>query len=225
MSVQIRIASVVCLSALLAPRAFCQAQKDSQDTAAIVVLGGTNPRARPEFDRGSVERARRLHSMTLVLRRSHYQQASLERFLNELQDPSSPKYHRWLNPSEFGDRFGASKEQLDRAEQWLRSQGFQVESANRARSWIVFQGTVSQVEQAFHTEIHRYKVGTREHFAPVRPPSVGAEIAVVVSGIRGLDDFYLEPSLRVKPMLGSTTPSAIIGNKIVYFNAFRESHS
>ncbi len=98
----------------------------------MVALGGVNPRARSEYDRGAVELTRNLNQMTLVVRRSPDRQFALKRFLKDLQDPSSP--HRWLDPSEFGERFGASPEQLNRAEQWLGSQGFQVESSSRARS-------------------------------------------------------------------------------------------
>jgi subtilase family serine protease len=36
----------------------------------------------------------------------------LESLLAEQQEPSSPNYHRWLTPEEFGNRFGAASEDL-----------------------------------------------------------------------------------------------------------------
>ena len=51
--------------------------------------------------------------MLLVLKSSAEQETALEQFLAEQQDPSSPHYHEWLTPQQFGERFGASQEDLD----------------------------------------------------------------------------------------------------------------
>ena len=117
-----------------------------------------------------------------------------------MQDPSSPRYHQWLNPEQFGERFGASVTDINRTAEWLRSEGFTVGSVARGRSWIVFSGTVAQAQNAFHTEIRRFQAGAKEHFAPAVPPSVPEEFASIIGAIRGLDDFYPEPSRKPQPM-------------------------
>jgi hypothetical protein len=63
------------------------------------------PRARHEDDRGPLESASKLSHLTLVLRRSPEQRAALDRLLEELQDPSSPNFHQWQTPEQFGQRF------------------------------------------------------------------------------------------------------------------------
>src|SRR2546430_9721016 len=41
---------------------------------------------------------------------------------------------------------------------WLQSKGFTVEGVSRGRTELFFTGSVSQIERAFRTEIHRYDV-------------------------------------------------------------------
>ena len=67
--------------------------------------------------------------MLLVLKRSPEQQAALEKLLAEQQDKSSPNYHKWLSPDEFGQQFGASDQDIQKITSWLQSHGFQVNSA------------------------------------------------------------------------------------------------
>ena len=170
-------------------------------TAGTVLLGGAlNRRVRSADDRGPVEVGRKLPHMTLVFKRNPEQRAALDRLLRELQDHSSPNYHKWLTPEEFGARFGPSGADLKEAADWLRSEGFTVESTARGRGWIVFSGTVAQAQNAFHTEIHGYQVGARAHFAPAVAPSIPARFETLVGTIRGLDDFYFEPTKRTRPL-------------------------
>jgi uncharacterized protein (TIGR03437 family) len=145
--------------------------------------------------------------MALVFGRAPEQREALGRFLGEVQDPSHPNYHKWLTPEEFGERFGTGPEQMRQVLDWLRSEGFTVQSTARGRGWIVFSGTVGQAENAFHTEIHRYQVGTKTHFAPDRPPSVPAQFAQLVESIRGLDDFFLESTTHPRPMFTASDGS------------------
>jgi subtilase family serine protease len=182
--------------------------------------GVVNPRVRREDDSGPVETARKLSQLTLVFRRTPEQREALDRLLEELQDPSSSNYHNWLTPDEFGDRFGTSAENLNRAADWLRSEGFVVGSTGRSRGWIVFSGTVAQVQNSFHTQIHRYQVGAKEHYAPADPPSVPPEFGNLIGGIRGLDDFYPEPSIRLEPMATSSdgTHALAPGDIAVIYN-------
>ena len=130
----------------------------------------------------------------------HLKPAGLEEFLADQQNPRSANYHRWLTPEQFGDRFGLSANDLTRITDWLRAEGFQVHDVARGRHWITFSGAAEQVGRAFHTELHRYLVDGRHHFANATEPSVPAALAGVVSAIRGLDDFKLESQAKVVPL-------------------------
>jgi len=164
---------------------------DTQQTA--LVKGGINPAVSRQNDRGAVDAGRRLGYMTLMLTRTAEQRAALSQLLQEQQNPLSPNYRKWLTPEEFAERFGVSPNDLDKLRDWLKSQGFTVESTARGRSWIVFSGTAAQVENTFHTQIRRYQSNGKMHFANAAQPSIPAALESLVGGIRGLDDFYPEP--------------------------------
>jgi subtilase family serine protease len=170
-----------------------------------VVPGHLHPRARPEFDQGRLDSLTPLHRMTVVFKRTETQQANLNALLQEQQDPSSPNYHLWLTPEEFGDRFGLSAADLDKVASWLQSQGFTIDGTARGRSWITFSGAGGQVDAAFRTELHEYSVNGVPHYAAAKEPSVPSALVDVVSGFSSLHDFGMKS--RVKPRRAHFTSS------------------
>ena len=163
------------------------------DSARIVRLNGNlRPAMLRRNDGGRVNAAFPIPAMTLFLKPSAGQQSDLRQLLEDQRNPASPLYHRWLTPEEFADRFGPSRGDIAAAADWLRSQGFAVGKVARSRRWIVFSGTSAQVENAFHTEIHRYRLEGKDHYANAAEPFIPEALAEVVLGVDGLDDFLPE---------------------------------
>ena len=158
----------------------------------IALRGNIHPNADPRFDAGPVDPSLKLNHVMVMLKPSAAQQTDLDRLLAEQQDRSSPNYHAWLTPEQFGDRFGISSNDIGQVVSWLQSEGLAVDGVSRARNWIWFSGTAGQVQAALRTEIHRYTVNGESHFANSSEPSVPAAIEPLVSGIRGLDDFHFK---------------------------------
>lgn len=184
----------------LLPALFAQQDRiaGSIDSRSLVVLkGNSNPRARLESDRGTVDPARRLAGITLNFKPSPNQQAELQELLNQQQDRASAKYHHWLQPEEFADRFGLSSTDLAKVAAWAQSQGIAVEYQAHTRTWLRLSGSAAQVQSAFHVQLHSYEVNGEMHFANDRDPSIPAALEPLVSMIRGLDDFYPRPPHRI----------------------------
>src|SRR5262245_58104947 len=78
------------------------------NSARVTLAGGVNPLARPEFSRGAVTDSFVVDRILLLLKRSDEQEAALQSLLEAQQDRSSPNYHQWLTPEDFGKRFGPS---------------------------------------------------------------------------------------------------------------------
>src|SRR5689334_22689070 len=100
---------------------------------AVRLLGNTHPMARPENDAGPVPGDHRLEKMILVLRSDDSQRKSLEALLHAQTDPSSPLYHGWLLPEEFGRHFGVSENDVVELTAWLRSGGFDVDEISTGK--------------------------------------------------------------------------------------------
>ena len=125
----------------------------------------------------------------MMFKRTAEQQADLESFLQEQQDPASRDYHLWLSPEQFADRFGLSADDLNKVVSWLQSQGLAVDEIPPSRSWIVFSGQAEHAQSAFRMAIHHYAVDGTDHFGAASEPSVPAAFGGVALAIRGLDDF------------------------------------
>ncbi len=198
--VGLRSVLFTCLFAVVLP-----AQQDRISAAIdarhpVVVRGSVTPLAQAKYDVGAVEAGFELGNMTLMLRPSATQQAALDELLAEQQDAASPNYHNWLTPDAYAERFGASAADLDKIGGWLRSQGFTVRYTARGRDFISFSGTASQVRAALHTEIHRYQVGVKTHYANATEVSLPAAIAPMAAGVLGLHDFHPRaPRRQVRP--------------------------
>ncbi len=167
----------------------------AQPTSELATLrGNVHALARPESDVGPADPRRVLNHISIHFKPSPERRAELDRLLADQQDPSSPRFHEWLTPEQFGERFGMSPADFDGVSRWLRSAGLQVTAAAAARNWVAFDGSVDSVQRAFRTQIRQYRAGGETHFANASEPSVPAEFAPLVTYISGLNDFHLTPA-------------------------------
>jgi subtilase family serine protease len=127
--------------------------------------------------------------MLLVLKRSPELEASLVALLDEQQDKSSPNYHAWLTPEQFGQQFGPADADLQAITSWLQLQGFQIAKVSNGRTVIEFSGTAAQVQNAFHTEIHKYSVNGADHWANASDPQIPTALLPAVAGVLTLHNF------------------------------------
>lgn len=188
-----------------APRISSEISNGEQST----LKNSLHPMAQAQFDAGRMPADTRINGISMMFARSAAQEADLQALIAAQQNPASPLYHQWLNPDEFAARFGMAESDLNKVESWLEQQGFSIDSVARSRNAIHFSGTARQVEQAFSTEMHYYKINGTQHFAPATELSVPAALAPSVLGIRNLDDFrpkshvLLSKNARVKPAFTS----------------------
>ncbi len=102
---------------------------DEADQGPRVPLpGGVHPLARAQFDRGAVADETPASHLLLVLSRPAERQAALEQFLRDAHTPGSASYHGWITPDQFGARFGAQPEDVQRVSAWLTAHGFAIEA-------------------------------------------------------------------------------------------------
>ncbi|MGB8762127.1 MAG: protease pro-enzyme activation domain-containing protein, partial [Candidatus Sulfotelmatobacter sp.] len=167
------------------------------DESQLSVLhGNTHPLARPQFDLGTAPATLPMLRMLLVLKRSPQQESALRKLLDDQQDKASPRYHKWLTPAEFGRQFGPTDVDIQIIITWLQSHGFQV-GTTKGRTVLEFSGSASQVQQAFHTTIHKYIVNGEQHWANSIDPSIPTALTPAVAGVLTLHNFLKKPQLHL----------------------------
>src|SRR5262245_20464724 len=172
--------------------------------SSVLVRGHIHRMAQPRFDRGQVADLFQMNYVSMMFKTTPEQQNALDLLIEQQQDPSSPNFHHWLTPKEFGDRFGLNSAQYDKIVAWLQERGFTIHEAPESRNWLAFTATAGQLREAFNLRIHEYVVNGNVHYAPANEPSVPAEFANVVLGFRSLHNFRAK-SRMIRPRLTDNT--------------------
>ncbi len=160
------------------------------DEANLVPMHAkVHPLARAEFDRGVVADSLPMNHMVLMLQRSPEQEAALRSLLDEQQTKSSPNYHAWLTPQQFGQQFGVADADIQKVTAWLSQRGFTGIKVGPGNLFIEFSGTAGTVRNAFHTEMHSFLVKGESHMANASVPQIPAALSPVVAGIHSLHNF------------------------------------
>ena len=144
-------------------------------------------------DLGRASASLPMKDMLLRLKPSAAQVTALNKFVADVQNPSSPSFHHWLSPKEFGSRFGVSDADAETVKQWLASNGFTVTQVANGKGWIRFSGTSSQVENTFATEIHSYSAAGAKQYANSKPISIPEALSPAVAGLLSVNSFTKRP--------------------------------
>ena len=179
------------------------------ESKLTVLHGNTHPLAQPQFDRGPAPSDLPMERMQLVLKRSPEQEAALAKLMAEQQDKTSPNYHKWLTPVQFGQQFGPASQDIQTITSWLTSHGFQINTVSNGRTVIQFSGSAAQVQEALHTPIHKFVVNNEEHWANTTDPSIPTALTPVVAGVATLHNFSPKPTARVKHAAKSTVAGKV----------------
>jgi subtilase family serine protease len=124
--------------------------------------------------------------------------AGLQNFVQEVQDPASPFYHKFLTPQEVTARFGPSQQDWDALVTFAKASGFEIINGTREERDLRLRGTVANIEKALHVTMGLYKdlAEDRTFFAIDREPTV--DLPFQIWHITGLDNDSKPHPLYVK---------------------------
>src|SRR5713101_8620576 len=115
--------------------------------------------------------------------------ANLDSYLQEITNPQSPLYRRYLNPASFAALYGPLPQSEAAIVDYLRSQGFTISGTYANHLVVDAVGTVAQAEQTFQVQINNYRSASGHIvFANANTPSLPISIAPLISSVSGLDD-------------------------------------
>jgi subtilase family serine protease len=125
-------------------------------------------------------------TLTVVLNRSD--EAGFQRFLADVEDPTSPNHGKFLSQPEITRRFGPSQQAYDETLAYLQQQGFTLVEGSANRLTLTVKGTRTQAEKAFALQINDYQLGNRSFFANDQDPAVPGSIAKNIQAVTGLSN-------------------------------------
>src|SRR6202789_4497620 len=182
----------------------CQAEPQSLLTRHVreVTLNGQAP---------SGGRLPAAQSMRLVLVLPLRNQETLDSFLKELYDPSSPSYRRFLTVEEFTAKFGPTQEDYNAVINFAEAHGLRVVGTSSNRVNLDVKGSVASIEEASHLTmgIYQHPTEDRTFYGPDREPP--PDLAVRLWHISGLDNYSIpRPAVMHRDM--SVRPTATAGS-------------
>ena len=124
--------------------------------------------------------------LTVVLRRSD--PAGFAAYLDDVYDPRSPRFRRFLTARELSDRFGPSEADYAVVREWFERSGYTVTSDSANRMTFTVSSTRAAAATTLDVAIDDYALGERRFFANDRDPRLPGGIAHRVQAVIGLSD-------------------------------------
>ncbi|MGA3008611.1 MAG: S53 family peptidase, partial [Opitutaceae bacterium] len=171
------------------------------------LLSGHVPHAVTSGKASSLGRLPATQNLKLAIGLALRDQAGLEEFLRELNDPSSPNYHQYLTVQEFTDQFAPTAADYQAVVDYAIANGLTVTGTSSNRLVVNAEGPVANIEQAFQVTMGSYQHPTenRAFRAPANEPTI--PVGLQILHISGLDNFALPHpvNINVSP-LGQLQP-------------------
>ncbi len=142
---------------------------------------------RPGDENAEAANGRQLLTLTIVLKRDD--QLAFDRYLRDVYDSHSPRFHRFLNQRELARKFGPSRKVYAGVRDYLRAKGFMLVASSANRLTLTLRGTRAQAEHAFALHIGDYRIRDRRFYANDRDPALPGNLASRVAAVIGLSNF------------------------------------
>jgi kumamolisin len=162
--------------------------------------------------------------MDLVIALKNFNYKGLESYAQQVMDPASPNYRKFIDQKQMGQMFGAPQSDVDSVVNYMTSQGLKVTINNPSHMLISVTGPASSVEKAFNIKFVSYarpasmKTDTVSDtiYSPDHSPQLPSNVAVSVEAVHGLANLlaqtssshYVPPTGNEKPPLkGASNPN------------------
>ena len=133
--------------------------------------------------------------MNMALTLPLQNQEQLQTLLQQLDNPTSPNYHRYLTATEFTEQFAPTAVEYQQVIGFAQAHGFTVTHTSPSRMLLNVTGSVANVEQAFQVtmQVYQHPTENRTFYAPNVEPS--ADPGIPLLGVSGLTNFTLPHSM------------------------------
>jgi len=145
-----------------------------------------------------------------------HNKAELDALARSMYQKGSPNYHRWLTRDQYAARFAPTAQEASTVRDYLSARGLKIASVDKSNHFVVAQGRVADVQNAFHVQINRFKINGEVRHANLADPMMEGDAGALVSSVQGLSNRVYVPHVArpIDPNSGKPykgVPLAAIG--------------
>src|SRR6266851_2917802 len=123
-----------------------------------------------------------------------HNEAQLDQLVRQQNQKGSPNFHKWITQDSFNAAFSPTAQEVNSVQNYLTAQGLSVVSVAENNFYVMVQGTIGDIEKAFHLSIHNYSWNGQTYRSNTGDPSVNDAAGAHVAAVTGLDDFGFVPN-------------------------------
>jgi len=123
-----------------------------------------------------------------------HNEAQLDQLVRQQHQKGSANFHKWITQDSFNAAFSPTAQEVNSVQNYLTAQGLSVVSVAENNFYVMVQGTVGDIEKAFHLSIHNYSWNGQTYRSNIGDPSVNDAAGAHVAAVTGLDDFGFVPN-------------------------------
>ena len=154
-----------------------------------------------------------------------HNEGKLDTLIKEQKQKGSANYKKWITQDQFNASFGPTAKEVDLVQKFLTSRGLSVQAVAENNMYIKVQGTVRDIQGAFHVQINQYKFNGKTYRGNKGNPSTDDIPGARIAAVTGLDDFGFEPAFA-RPTDGDGKPVPFTPlNKVGPNGLFFEGHA
>jgi len=118
----------------------------------------------------------------------------LDQAIQQLYNSKSPNFHKWLNQSQFNASFSPTTQQVNAVQNFLTAHGLSVIDIAENNFYVKVQGSIGQIEQAFHVSIHNFSWKGATYRSNTSDPAGNDASMGLIAAVTGMDDLGFEPA-------------------------------
>ncbi len=169
------------------------------------------------------EDASKTITITLWLTQRH--KSELDAMVRQMYQKGSPTYHHWLTVGEYNARFAPGAEDAAVVREFLKTNHLNVQWVEEHNHFVVAQGRIADIQQAFHVQINRISINGETYRANLSEPLIEGPAASLISAVQGLVDLkYSSHAARpIDPNTGApfepTPLASLVSSNGLFFSA------
>jgi len=133
----------------------------------------------------------------------------LDQLVKQQYTKSHANYHKWITQDAFNTQFAPTSQSLKAVQNWLNAHNLTTVDVAANNFYVKVQGTVADVEKAFHVQIDSFDLNGETLRSNTADPSINDPSGNHVAAITGLDDFGFQPQ-NVRPVGPDGQPAPMV---------------